>query len=322
MQPLQFRSILKRIRWGGMRLGSRLGKQIGTEADYAESWELVDHGDDQSIVTDGPYKDWTLSQLVELKGKELLGRHAGLKQFPLLVKFLDAHDQLSLQVHPNDEQARSYDPTENGKAEAWVIIDAEPTSRLYTGLKRGVNRSQLESALVVGNIEQTLHSFPVKPGDCVFIPAGTVHAIGAGILLAEIQQSSDLTFRLYDWGRLGTDGQPRTLHITDGLDCTDFNRGSVDPVTPRLVAGESHPVEDLVRCDDFVIRRHQTGKPFTMEADGRFHVLMIIGGHAEFICSDERRQMGPGSTVLLPASAPKTQIISEGEIILLESFLP
>src|SRR5690606_2788447 len=149
--------------------------------DYAESWELADHGNDQSVVLNGEYAGWTLRRLVEEKNAELFGRHAGMTQFPLLVKFLDAHDRLSVQVHPNDEQAKQYDPHENGKTEAWVIVDAEPGAKLYAGLKEGVTADQLRQASENGTVEQLLHSFEVSPGECVFIPAGTVHAIGAGI---------------------------------------------------------------------------------------------------------------------------------------------
>ena len=130
MQPLTFSPILKRIRWGGRRLGTLLGKPLGPETDYAESWEIVDHGDDQSTVAAGPFAGWTLKKLVKERGTELFGRHAGRRQFPLLVKFLDANDRLSLQVHPNDVQAKQFDPSENGKTEAWVIVHADPGSRL------------------------------------------------------------------------------------------------------------------------------------------------------------------------------------------------
>ncbi len=321
MQPLTFSPILKRIRWGGRRLGTLLGKPIGPENDYAESWEIVDHGDDQSVVMGGPYVGWTLKQLVEECGEELLGRHAGRTQFPLLIKFLDAHDRLSLQVHPNDRQAKTFDPAENGKTEAWVIVHADPRSRLYAGLKSGVTRDSLQRHLGESRLEDCLHSFEVSAGDCVFIPAGTVHAIAEGIVLAEIQQSSDLTFRLSDWGRLGTDGEPRPLHIKEALSCIDFERGPVSPVVPTKFSDHT---EELVRCEYFVIHRHRTSRPYTLEVKDRFHVLMMLSGEADLVAGGRTTPLEFAQTVLIPAACPDVQIMPRpgGEAVLLDAFLP
>jgi len=322
MQPLEFHPILKQIRWGGRRLGTFLGKPIGNAADYAESWEIVDHGDDQSIVTSGSFEAWPLKKMVAQHGRELFGKHAGLTQFPLLVKFLDATDLLSLQVHPNDLQARGVDPDENGKSEAWVILDAEPESKLFVGLKNGVDRRGLTKSLEEGTVEDCLYSFTVSPGDCVYIPAGTVHAIGAGILLAEIQQSSDLTYRLYDWGRVGTDGKPRPLHISEALACVDFGRGPVDPVVPKSLAGDNGSIEELVRSDYFVMRRHSTVDPFVLEVGDCFRVLMPLEGSGVLRCGDDRRELKLGRTILLPAAAPAVEIVPSETMVLLETFLP
>ena len=322
MQLMEFKPILKRIRWGGRRLGSILGKPIGHADDYAESWEIADHGQDQSVVLDGPDQGETLHELVRSKNVEMLGIHAGREPFPLLVKFLDAHDRLSVQVHPNDEQAREFKPHENGKTEAWIILEADPQSVIYAGLKPEVTKDNLEANLKAGTVESCLHCFQVSPGDCVFIPAGTVHAIGEGILLAEIQQSSDLTFRLFDWGRLGSDGRPRKIHIEESLQCIDFDRGPVDPVVPHIVSTSGSDVEELVRSDYFVLRRHRTGKQFSIVHDNRFHILMTLQGNAEMICDNQRKNVRMGSTVLMPADASDVRVVPEGEIILLETFLP
>ncbi len=194
-----------------------------------------------------------------MHGRQLCGTERRLHQFPLLVQFLDASDRLSVQVHPNDVQARFFDPNENGKTEAWVILDAKPDSRIYAGLKRSLDPFRLQRHLAAGTVEECLHSYAVRAGDCVFIPAGTVHAIGEGILLAEVQQSSDLTFRLHDWGRLGMDGQPRPLHVEESLACIDFDRGPVDPVVSRLQNGAT---EELVSSEFFTLRRHTTHDSF------------------------------------------------------------
>ncbi len=323
MQPLFFAPILKRICWGGTRLGSRLGKPLGLETDYAESWEIVDHGHDQSVSSQGEFQGWSLKRFVEERNKDLFGRHAGLGQFPLLVKFLDANDRLSLQVHPNDEQAITYDPKENGKTEAWVIVHAEPGSVLYAGLKAGVDRKRLSEALANSRLEECLHRFEVFAGDCVFIPAGTLHAIAEGIVLAEIQQSSDLTFRLHDWGRVGTDGQPRPLHLEQSFACIDFERGPVSPVVPQPLALD-HSAEELVRSDYFVIHRHQCTSEISLSIEDRFHVVMMLAGSGVLSSDENEWPMNLGQSVLIPAACADLNITPQpGETcIVLDAFLP
>ncbi len=322
MKLLELQPLLKRIRWGGRRLGTLLNKPIGNESDYAESWEIADHGDDQSLVIGGEYEGWTLNRLVRERGRELLGRHAPLEQFPLLVKFLDATDRLSLQVHPDDRQAKEFDPTENGKTEAWVIVAAEPGSRLYAGLRDGVTAGELKQSLEAGEPDECLHSFTVSPGDCVFVPAGTVHALGEGIVLADFQQQSDLTFRLHDWGRLGQDGKPREMHLPQGIACTDFQRGPVNPVEPTSVAEGACHLEELVHSDYFVIRRHTASQPFTITSDDRFHVWMTLDGRGGVTSGDRSVPLQPGKTLLQPASGPGLEFRPDGSLVLLEAFLP
>ena len=319
MTPLRFRPLLKRIRWGGTRLGNVLGKPIGSESDYAESWELCDHGTDQSVVDGGEWNGLTLRQLMAMHGRQLCGNERRLTQFPLLVKFLDASDRLSVQVHPNDVQARFFNPRENGKTEAWVILDAQPNSRIFAGLKRGIDPFRLQRHLAAGTVEECLHSYPVRAGDCVFIPAGTVHAIGEGILLAEVQQSSDLTFRLHDWGRLGADGQPRPLHIEESLACIDFDRGPVNPMVPRRLNRTS---EELVSSEFFTLHRHALSDSFRIACDGRFHALLVLGGSGTLACDDIEQPLQAGSTLLLPAICPPVLVEPRGELILLDAFLP
>jgi mannose-6-phosphate isomerase len=323
VQPLIFPPILKRIRWGGRRLGTLLGKPIGPEPDYAESWEVVDHGEDQSTLAEGPFAGWTLHQIVKEQNEELFGKHAGLSQFPLLVKFLDAHDRLSLQVHPNDEQARRFDPLENGKTEAWVIVHAEPGSQLYAGLKAGVDRQAVKEHLARGRLEDCLNSLEVSAGDCVFIPAGTVHAIAEGIVLAEIQQSSDITFRLHDWDRMGSDGKPRQLHIEEGLSCIDFARGPVFPVTPEKLTPEG-PTEKLVECEYFVMHRHQSQSPFSIPVDNRFHVLMMLAGAGDLVAEGGTYPLELGQTVLIPAACLDVEFTPRpgSPCLVLDAFLP
>ncbi len=209
-------------------------KPIGDEADYAESWELSDYHDSVSVVQEGSLAGTTLRQLVQTRGQELLGPAVVARdQFPLLVKFIDAHQVLSVQVHPDDETGRRL-AGDNGKTETWVILDAEPGSLIYAGLKQGVGEAELAEAIQSKTVEHLLHRFEPKPGDSILIEAGTVHAIGAGVLLAEIQEMSDATFRIDDWGRLGDDGKPRPLHIRQSMESIDFSRGPVDPIRPEV----------------------------------------------------------------------------------------
>jgi len=321
MTPLEMTPVLKPARWGGTRLESRLGKLAGGATDCAESWEVVDHGDDQSIVAGGDWAGWSLSRLVAEQAGPLLGVHAGLDQFPLLIKYLDANDRLSVQVHPDDEQAARYHPGERGKTEAWVILDAPPGSRVWVGLREGIDRGELERAVERGQVEQLLHAIDVIPGHCILVPAGTLHAIGEGILLAEVQQTSDRTFRLFDWDRTDPDGRPRPLHINAALDCTDFDRGPVDPVTAHRVAGQPG-LEQLVDCPFFSIRRLSVTRPIERPGSDRFRVLMTLEGNGELTAGTGRHRLAPGRTLLLPASCPDAVIEPEGRLVLLEVSLP
>src|SRR5437870_4395620 len=239
LYPFTFHPVLKRYLWGGRRLGTVLGKPIGEGSDYAESWEIADHEHGQSIVASGPLAGTSLHELMTSRGPELLGRHAPLDcqttlpRFPLLFKFLDCQRDLSVQVHPNDAAAARLTPPDLGKTEAWIVLDAQPGSRIYAGLKTGCSEATLRRAFDDGSVEDCLHSFEPQPGDCIFMPAGTVHALGAGLLIAEIQQASDTTYRLYDWGRTGPDGKPRPLHVDEALRVIDYSATEIGPQRPQ-----------------------------------------------------------------------------------------
>ncbi len=280
LTPLRFEPVFRRYLWGGRKLGTLLGKLIGEEGDYAESWEIVDRGQDQSRVKYGPLAGKTLSELMTAYGAELLGRHHPQGQFPLLMKFLDSEKTLSVQVHPDDAMAARLNPPDLGKTEAWVVLAAEPGSLIYAGLKRGFDRAALAREVQRGTCELCLHRIEPKVGDCIFLPAGAVHALGAGLVIAEIQQSSDATFRLFDWNRgAGSDGQPRPLHIEQSLEAVDYELGPVNPQRPRTT--ERAEVERLVECDKFVLDRWRFDKPQTIGGDERFHLLAVLEGEIE-----------------------------------------
>jgi mannose-6-phosphate isomerase len=299
-------------------LGSILGKPIGPEPDYAESWELCDRGADQSVVACGPLAGQTLHELVGRHAAELFGPHAR-PRFPLLLKHLDATQTLSVQVHPDDARAARLDPPDLGKTEAWVVIEAAPGSLVYAGLKPGVDRAQLAAAIAAGRCAGCLHRFAPQPGDCIFLPAGAVHALGAGLLVAEIQQSSDTTYRLFDWNRVGPDGQPRALHVAAGLDTVDFALGPIGPQVPQPTA---HPAcERLVACQPFVLDRWRLAGKERLGGDGRFHILSVLAGAVRVEGDPCHEPLPRGGAILLPASLGPCAVVPEGEAILLDARL-
>jgi mannose-6-phosphate isomerase len=317
---LRFKPILREYLWGGRRLGTDLGKPIGDGQHYAESWEVVDHGADQSTVADGPLAGKTLHQLVTQEGRAIFGRHYPREQFPLLLKFLDCHQTLSVQVHPNDEQAAKLNPPDLGKTEAWVVLAADPGSKIYAGLKPGVDRQTLERELKRGYCEACLHQFEPRVGDCVLIEAGTVHALGAGLLVAEIQQASDTTYRLFDWNRVDRDGKPRQLHIQQALDVIDYARGPVDPVTPRPTSDPE--IERLVQCDKFVLDRWRFPKLYMLPDDSQFHIFAVVEGGVSIDANSQNCNLRRGGTLLVPATTRGVRISPQDQAVLLDMYLP
>ncbi len=298
LYPLKFRPLLKRYLWGGRRLGTVLGKPLGEGSDYAESWEVVDHGADQSVVSNGTLAGTTLGQIVARLGNELFGRHAPQSRFPLLFKYLDCQRELSVQVHPDDAAAALLDPPDLGKTEAWLILDARPGSRVYAGLKLGFERAALAREVGRGRTELCLNSLEPRAGDCIFIPAGTVHALGAGLLVAEIQQASDTTYRLFDWNRVGPDGQPRPLHVEQALDAIDYTAHVIRPSRPK--ATDKPYVERLVACDKFVLDRWRIDDARPLAVDDRFHILSVLRG--ELFAGSAAAVSGRGSATSDPVS--------------------
>jgi mannose-6-phosphate isomerase len=299
--PLRFSPILKRLIWGGRRLGTLLGRPLGPGSDYAESWELADHGDDVSRVEGGPWHGRSLRELVGLHGDALLGWHGGDRHaFPLLVKLLDANQTLSVQVHPDDARGALL-VGDRGKTEAWVIFHADPGSLIYAGLRQGTTPEALRTAVATGEVEPLLHRFAPQAGDCVFIPAGTVHAIGAGVVLLEIQQSSDATFRLHDWGRLDATGRPRPLHIEQAMSCIDFELGPVDPVRVQPAVEPWGVREPLVDCPHFAFERLRLRGTTRVGRADRFTVLVGLEGVTELTTQAGVEEVRTGQVLLLPA---------------------
>ncbi len=320
LYPLRFEPILRHYLWGGRRLVESFAKSDGGQPIVAESWEIVDHGDDQSVVAFGPLAGRKLGELAREFGGEMYGDAAPPARFPLLFKLLDARQALSVQVHPNDAQAARLEPPDLGKTEAWVVLAAEAGSMIYAGLKRGFDRAALAREVARGTTELCLHRFEPKVGDCVFIPAGTVHALGAGLVVAEIQQASDTTYRLFDWNRLGADGQPRTLHVEQALAVIDESRGPVDP-QPSGQADASG-VERLVSCDKFVLERWTFAEPRTLAPGGRPRIVAVLSGGVRVQGDPAARPLVAGETALVPAACEFVELEPVAPTVLLCAELP
>ena len=323
LYPLRFKPILRRLIWGGRRLGTVLHKPIGTASDYAESWEISDYHDQVSVVEDGDLAGASVRDLIGSRSSELLGAALGRRdQFPLLVKFIDAHQALSVQVHPDDELGKKL-VNDNGKTETWVILAAEPGSVIYAGLKPGTTADELAHAIRSNAVEPLLHKIEPRPGDCILIEAGTVHAIGAGVLLAEIQEMSDATFRVYDWGRVGDDGKPRPLHIPQALESIDFDRGPVDPMRPvaEPIAGGGTR-ERLSQSKYFALERLSLEHPTTVGATDRFTIVMSLAGASEVDSGGQRVRFDFGQTLLLPAELGECRILPQGKATVLTCIVP
>ena len=331
MYPLRFEPIFQRYLWGGRRLAEVLGKPIGDET-CAESWEIVDHNQHQSVVKYGDLAGKSLHELIEQMGATLLGDRVWKqitdsslppqlqKRFPLLLKFLDANKHLSVQVHPDDAYGATLDPPDLGKTEAWYVMHADEGAKIYAGLKAGVTKEQFREAVENKQTEETLHSFSPKTGDCVFIRAGTMHAIGAGLLIAEIQQASNTTFRVFDWNRVDKDGKPRDLHIEQSIKATDFEMGPVSAIAP--IPTDNPAAQTIVSDPKFVMRRWDISEPAEIKCNGSFHILAVIKGAIEVAGDPSGESVTLGKTMLIPADCGSVSLRPKGQAQVLDIFVP
>jgi len=299
MQMLMFKPIFKNLVWGGRKLERVLGKRLPT-GPVGESWELVDLPGDQSVVADGPLAGCELQQLVRDHRGELLGPvppDGG--RFPLLVKYIDAAKTLSVQVHPDERTASALGG--RPKNEAWTILDVEPGAKLYLGLRPGATPEELERRIEAGTVEELLHAVEPRAGDLVPVRPGTVHAIGAGVLLAEVQQPSDTTYRIYDWGRVGLDGKPRPLHIEESLAAIDFDA--------RVPCGETKH-----DAGHFKIELASIDSAEERPGEGPL-VLVSLGGRGEVSDGEGgARAVERGDVVLVPHAARPARLVGRPEL--------
>lgn len=320
LPPLVFEPYFRPQIWGGTRLQGLLGKSLPPGDHIGESWEISAHPLHVSRVAEGPLAGATLADLWPEHRNEFRGSLKGSRsQFPLLLKLLDCHQPLSVQVHPNDEDARELLGEANGKTEAWVVLHAEPGSRIYAGLKEGITRGDLEAHLDQGTVADCLHSFEPSVGDCVLIEAGTVHSIGGGVVIAEVQQSSDATFRLFDWNRADPNGRPRPIHRDAALRCIRWDLGPIFPIrSVPCLCDTCHDEERLIHSDYFDLSRINL-RATEMEFDAESLTMWLVtSGQAQL--RDEAtgydRHFVAGETVLIPAHARHLNWSSEQSTLL------
>jgi mannose-6-phosphate isomerase len=299
--PLTFTPALKDYIWGGRNLENLYNRQLPPSGPIAESWEVSGHPNGPAIVDGGPLAGQSLPGVLETWGVGLVGTRAGWalerNKFPLLVKLLDAEKRLSVQVHPQDSYALTNENGELGKTEMWYILHARPGAQLILGLRPGVTPQAFRQAVADNELDRWLHHLRVKAGDAIFVPAGTVHAILEGIIAAEIQQNSDTTYRIYDWGRVGADGVPRPLHVDKALEVINFELIEPGPYQPVLVTSEDGITrQEITRSEYFVVEKValSPGAVYTGQTDGTsLEIWGTVDGSSELAWA--------GKPVSLPA---------------------
>ncbi|MCA9252390.1 MAG: type I phosphomannose isomerase catalytic subunit [Phycisphaerae bacterium] len=325
--PLIFKPIFKPRIWGGRKIHTRFDKPLPPGENFGESWELADLEDDQSVVASGPQQGRTLRELVVEWGDQLLGGIALFEgRFPLLIKYLDAREHLSVQVHPDAKLAAQLGGAVRVKNEAWVVIDAEPDGCIYRGLVDSVTPDQFSKALSDGGVEKLLKRIPVRPGDAYYLPSGTVHALGGGVLVAEVQTPSDTTYRVYDWDRVdAATGKPRELHIDRAMQCINFGDQTIEGEERSHVASVWTTITRLVTCESFIIERVRMVEGLDQDIPYKQLVVwMVLEGRATITWDkgQSRLDVGKGDTVLIPAGANDCRLQTETDCVWLEVTVP
>lgn len=313
--------------WGGKRLADSLGRPVPPGKVIGEAWLVADHEQCRSVVDAGPWAGKTLRELMVECPEYLLGTHVKptpCGRFPLLLKLIDAGDMLSVQVHPDDAIALRLGEPDVGKTEMWHVLEADPGAELVCGLAPGTTRESFTAAVAEGRVEACMTRFPAPPDTSVFVPAGTVHAIGGGILLAEIQQNSNLTYRVHDWNRVDDRGQPRELHLDKAMESISFHSSHAGPSVPTPFTAEGQHRELLSICRHFVAERTLVSGPcLRQKGTGSFHLVVavndnitVFAGSADILAgSSVRVSLRRGATVLVPGSVPEYTLEGKGAVL-------
>jgi mannose-6-phosphate isomerase len=315
--PIQLHASLHETIWGGENLRALVGKDVPHGKRIGESWETAL----DAVATNAPFAGQTLGSLTERFGVALIGSRAlavfGMR-FPLLTKFLDAQAQLSVQVHPGDEYAAAHEGGKLGKTEVWYILHAEPGAQVVYGLRQEASVDEVRQAIAANRLEDLLHSVTVKPGDVVFVPAGTVHAIGAGVALYELQEYSDVTYRLYDYGRLQADGRPRDLHVEQGLAVMRYAPHALERVAP-LARGARRI---LVGCRYFMLEEVAlAGELAGTTRPTSCQIVTVLAGQCAITSPAGDVTLGRGETAVLPATMDAHMLVGS-EARLLRAWVP
>jgi len=322
LYPLKFETVLKEKVWGGNRLASAFNKKSDDSLKIGESWEVSAVADNQSVISNGFLAGNNIEELIEVYMGDITGDSVYEKfgnEFPLLIKFIEAQQDLSVQVHPNDDLAKKRHKA-YGKTEMWYILENKKDAKIYTGFKDGVTKEVYEKAVIEGAIEDLLNVESVEPGDTFFTPAGRVHAIGAGIVLVEIQQTSDITYRIFDWNRKGTGKEKRELHTELALDAIDFGQTGKSKIR---VEPQINKTSNLVNCEYFNTNIISFNKPIEKEyfSNDSFVVYICIDGEFLICWDDTSEKVTKGETVLLPAMIKEVTLKPVNEAHLLEIYV-
>lgn len=303
-EPFLFKPIFKDKLWGGQNFRSKLNKEIPASVAVGESWEISGYGDDQSVIVNGEMAGKTIGYLFENFHNDLCGPIPSTSSFPLLYKFIDAMDNLSVQVHPGDQDAQANGWGEFGKTECWYVVDAQEDAEIVVGFNTETTPAEIKNAISDGSLKGLLNRFKIAAGDVLYIPAGTVHAIMEGTLIYEVQETSDTTLRLYDWDRVDDNGNPRDLHVADALkiiDTTSHNRHRIEPVTIELKNGIKHSFR--VACTYFSIEQFTYMRDTSMVLPQKksFRVITVIGKPITLSYEQGTIEIPQGQTALIPA---------------------
>lgn len=308
MYPIKLKPAFKDYLWGGTRLRDDFGKDCDFDK-IAESWELSCHKDGNSVVADGEFAGLTLAQYIEKEGKSVLGTNCEkFENFPILIKLIDAKDNLSVQVHPNNEYAQRVEG-EYGKTEMWYVVDCDEGASLLYGFKHNITKEEFRERIENNTLLEVTNSVPVKKGDVFFIEAGTLHAIGKGILIAEIQQNSNTTYRIYDYGRVGTDGKPRQLHIDKAVDVTNLCPAKPYPQSEPVDMG-GWTKKRLAKCEYFTVDVINVDTSAALEADKSsfVNILVLDGGCVLSSEGNDAVELKKGDSVFIPAGLGKFEL--------------
>lgn len=309
LTPIKLIPSYKDYLWGGEKLQNVYGKKTDI-SPVAESWELSCHKDGFSIVGGGEFDGETLASVIE-KNPDMLGINCKSKELPILIKLIDAADNLSVQVHPNDEQAKEWE-NQNGKTEMWYVIEADRNAKITYGVSEEIDKARLEKEIHNKTVERVLNTVHSKKGDVFFVEASTIHAIGKGNVIAEIQQNSNVTYRLYDYGRKGKDGKERELHIEKGVKAANCNKTEV-----RKIPICSDGTRLLGSCEYFAVKEVKLNGKKTFVADEKsYHALIVTAGAAELSCDGYTEELLAGQTVFIPASMGEYTLSGKATVLL------